>query len=28
MLDDRPITDFMTAIAIPTTFELRYITAD
>ncbi len=28
MLDERPITDFMTAIAIPTTFELRYITAD
>jgi len=28
MLDERPITDFMTAVAIPTTFELRYITAD
>jgi len=28
MLDDRPITDFMTIVAIPSSFELRYITVD
>jgi hypothetical protein len=28
MLDERPITDFMTIVAIPSTFELRYVTED
>ncbi len=28
MLDDRPITDFMTTVAIPSNFEMRYVTAD
>jgi hypothetical protein len=28
MLDDRPITDFMTVVAIPSSFELRYVTVD
>lgn len=28
MLEERPITDFMTIVAIPSPFELRYITVD